>query len=198
LNQEESVSDFSTSDRVQVRDNSPLDTHDEVNLGLSGDVEVSVSLGLPLQADLLSLLLLVVVDVLLGALEDDSALGLASLLSTNKMNFRQFIVHFCPNSSNSFFLNFPQQSSRVEGRRFGAASIDEYLIELGRAQIRKMVNCQRLTALHPRPTKALYSEVLSNLGILINNHCFLNLNSSCTRRRSLHWSKLEGKEEGRK
>jgi len=56
-----------------------LDTHDEVNLGLSGDVEVSVSLGLPLQADLLSLLLLVVVDVLLGALEDDSALGLASL-----------------------------------------------------------------------------------------------------------------------
>jgi len=64
--------------------NSPLDTHDEVNLGLSGDVEVSVSLGLPLQADLLSLLLLVVVDVLLGALEDDSALGLASLYITNE------------------------------------------------------------------------------------------------------------------
>ena len=42
-----------------------------------------------------------------------------------------------------------------------------------------MVNCQRLTALHPRPTKALFSEVLSNLGILINNHCFSTL--LCTR-----------------
>lgn len=63
----------------KARDNSPLNTHDEVNLRLSGDVEVSVSLGLPLQADLLTLLLLVLVDVLFSALEDDLTLGLGSL-----------------------------------------------------------------------------------------------------------------------
>lgn len=57
----------------------PLDAHDEVDLGLSGDEEVAVGLGRAPQADLLTLGLLVLVDVLLGALEDDLTLGLAGL-----------------------------------------------------------------------------------------------------------------------
>lgn len=58
---------------------SPLDTHDKVHLGLSGNVEVAVGLGLAAEADLLTLLLVVLVDVLLGTLEDDLTLGLAGL-----------------------------------------------------------------------------------------------------------------------
>lgn len=59
----------------------PLGAHDEVDLGLGRDVEVAVGLGLPPQADLLALLLVVLVDVLLGALEDHLALSLAGLWS---------------------------------------------------------------------------------------------------------------------
>lgn len=58
-----------------------LDAHDKVDLGLGGDVEVAAGLGLTLQANLLTLGLLVLVDVLLGALEDDLTLGLAGLAS---------------------------------------------------------------------------------------------------------------------
>lgn len=61
------------------RRDAPLGAHDKVDLGLGRDVEVAVGLGLPPQADLLALLLVVLVDVLLGTLEDDRALGLAGL-----------------------------------------------------------------------------------------------------------------------
>jgi hypothetical protein len=58
---------------------SPLDPHDEVHLGLGGDVEVTLSLGYTPETDLLPLRLLVLVHVLLSTLEDDLALGLADL-----------------------------------------------------------------------------------------------------------------------
>jgi len=75
------VNSLETTTERENDQNVPLDTHDEVNLRLSGDVEVSVGLGLPLQADLLAFLLLVLVDVLFSALEDDLTLGLGSLLN---------------------------------------------------------------------------------------------------------------------
>ena len=67
--------------------NAPLDTHDKVDLGLGRDVEVTLSLRDTLEADLLALLLLVLVDVLLGTLEDDLALGLADLRSPTGVSF---------------------------------------------------------------------------------------------------------------
>lgn len=66
-------------EREEESRDAPLDPHDEVDLGLGGDVEVTVGLGLTTEADLLTLLLVVLVDVLLGTLEDDGALGLADL-----------------------------------------------------------------------------------------------------------------------
>jgi len=46
------------------------DPHDEGQLGLGGDVVVTVLLGITLQPDLVSLLILVLLHVLLGTLED--------------------------------------------------------------------------------------------------------------------------------
>lgn len=59
---------------------SPLDPDDEVDLGLGRDVEVTSLPGLPLQPDLLPLLVSVLLDVLVGTLEDDLSLGLSLLL----------------------------------------------------------------------------------------------------------------------
>lgn len=60
-----------------------LDTHDEGKLGLGRDVEGALLLGDALKADLLALSIAVLLDVGLGALEDDLALllvGVALLL----------------------------------------------------------------------------------------------------------------------
>merc|ERR1712019_179312 len=50
------------------------DPHDEDQLGLSGDVVVTVLLGIALQSDLVSLLILVLLGVLLSTLEDGNTL----------------------------------------------------------------------------------------------------------------------------
>lgn len=56
-----------------------LDADDEGELGLSWDVESALGLGQTVQADLLTLCVAVLLDVLLGALEDDLALLLVGL-----------------------------------------------------------------------------------------------------------------------
>lgn len=56
-----------------------LKTNNEVDLGLGSDVVVAGLAGLALEADLLLLLGEVLLDVLVGTLEDDLALGLAGL-----------------------------------------------------------------------------------------------------------------------
>lgn len=61
------------------RFNIPLDTDDEDQLGLSGDVDRVVGLGDTVEADLLTLCSAVLLDVLLGTLEDDATLLLVGL-----------------------------------------------------------------------------------------------------------------------
>lgn len=58
-----------------------LETDDKGELGLFGDVEVAVGLGLALEADFFPFLGSVFLDVRLGALEDDGALLLGGLLA---------------------------------------------------------------------------------------------------------------------
>jgi hypothetical protein len=62
-----------------------LEADDEVDLGLGGDVEVAGLAGLALEADLLLLLGNVLLDVLVGTLEDDLALGEAGLRCLAKL-----------------------------------------------------------------------------------------------------------------
>jgi hypothetical protein len=56
-----------------------LQADDEGKLGLGGNVEVTSLLGLATETDLVTLLGAVLTDVLISTLEDDLALGLASL-----------------------------------------------------------------------------------------------------------------------
>lgn len=58
----------------------PLDTDDEDQLGLSGDVGRVVGLGGTAKADLLTLSAAVLLNVLLSTLEDDTTLLLVGLL----------------------------------------------------------------------------------------------------------------------
>ena len=60
-------------------DDPPLQSNDKVDLWLGGDVELARVLCRPSEPDLLALLLLVLVHVLLGTLEDHLALGLVGL-----------------------------------------------------------------------------------------------------------------------
>lgn len=57
----------------------PLDTDDEDQLGLSGDVGSVIRLGGTVKTDLLTLRITVLLDVLLSTLEDDTALLLVGL-----------------------------------------------------------------------------------------------------------------------
>lgn len=59
--------------------NLPLDADNEDELSLSGDVERAILLGGASEADLLTLGIAVLLDVLLGTLEDDLALLLVGL-----------------------------------------------------------------------------------------------------------------------
>jgi hypothetical protein len=65
--------------RGTVLCSSPLDANNEDNLGLSRDEEGALLLGLTGKADLLTLSLAVLLDVLLGALEDSITLLLVGL-----------------------------------------------------------------------------------------------------------------------
>jgi len=58
-----------------------LQSNDKVDLWLGGDVELARVLCRPSEPDLLALLLLVLVHVLLGTLEDHLALGLVGSLA---------------------------------------------------------------------------------------------------------------------
>lgn len=64
-----------------MKKNAPLKSDDEVDLGLSGDVEVTSLLRLSLESDLLLLGVEVLLDVLVGPLEDDLSLGLLGLIT---------------------------------------------------------------------------------------------------------------------
>jgi len=64
---------------VQFVGNLPLDPDNEDQLLLSWDVEGTILLGKTLKTDLLALLVAVLLDVLLGALEDDTTLLLLGL-----------------------------------------------------------------------------------------------------------------------
>lgn len=59
--------------------NLPLDTDQEDQLGLGRDVERAVLLGNARKTDLLALGITVLLDVLLGTLEDDATLLLVDL-----------------------------------------------------------------------------------------------------------------------
>ncbi len=61
------------------RSNLPLDADNEDELSLSGDVERAILLGGASEADLLTLGIAVLLNVLLGTLEDDLALLLVGL-----------------------------------------------------------------------------------------------------------------------
>ena len=61
--------------------NIPLDSDDEDQLLLSRDVEAALLLGNAVEADLLTLGIAVLLDVLLSTLEDNLALGLCRLRS---------------------------------------------------------------------------------------------------------------------
>lgn len=67
--------------RIQRKTNAPLKSDDEVDLGLSGDVEVTSLPRLSLESDLLLLGVEVLLDVLVGPLENDLSLGLLSLMT---------------------------------------------------------------------------------------------------------------------
>ena len=71
----------------------PFDTDNEDQLVLSRDVEGTVLLGKALQTDLLTLLVAVLLDVLLGTLEDDFTLFLLSLWSMLAMLFEPPTKH---------------------------------------------------------------------------------------------------------
>ena len=60
----------------------PLDTDNEDQLLLGRDIEGAILLGQAVEADLLALLVTVLLHVLLGTLEDDTALLLLGLLMT--------------------------------------------------------------------------------------------------------------------
>lgn len=64
-----------------MKKNAPLKSDDEVDLGLSGDVEVTGLPRLSLESDLLLLSAEVLLDVLVGPLEDDLSLGLLGLIT---------------------------------------------------------------------------------------------------------------------
>lgn len=64
-----------------MKKNAPLKSDDEVDLGLSGDVEVTSLPRLSLESDLLLLGAEVLLDVLVGPLEDDLSLGLLGLIT---------------------------------------------------------------------------------------------------------------------
>jgi hypothetical protein len=59
--------------------NIPLDADQEDELALSGDVEGAILLGSASKADLLTLTIAVLLDVLLSTLEDDTTLLLVGL-----------------------------------------------------------------------------------------------------------------------
>ncbi|HEV7738043.1 MAG TPA: hypothetical protein VGO47_11805, partial [Chlamydiales bacterium] len=63
--------------------NVPSDPDDEVNLGLCGNVEVTSKTGNALQMNLLALLLLVLLNVRFGALENKPALDFVGLYKIN-------------------------------------------------------------------------------------------------------------------
>ena len=63
-------------------DNLPLDTDNEDQLLLGWDIESSILLRKAVEADLLALRIAVFLHVLLGTLEDDTALLLLRLLMT--------------------------------------------------------------------------------------------------------------------
>lgn len=64
-----------------MKKNAPLKSDNEVDLGLSGDVEVTSLPRLSLESDLLLLGVEVLLDVLVGPLEDDLSLGLLGLIT---------------------------------------------------------------------------------------------------------------------
>lgn len=64
-----------------TKKNAPLKSDDEVDLGLGGDVEVTSLPRLSLESDLLLLGVEVLLDVLVGPLEDDLSLGLLGLIT---------------------------------------------------------------------------------------------------------------------
>ena len=68
---------------MELVGNLPLDTDNKDQLLLSWDVEGAILLGEALETDLLTLLVTVLLDVLLGALENDTTLLLLGLLNTN-------------------------------------------------------------------------------------------------------------------
>jgi hypothetical protein len=68
---------------IQLFGNLPLDTDNKDQLLLGWDVEGAILLGETLKTDLLTLLVTVLLDVLLGALENDTTLLLLGLLNTN-------------------------------------------------------------------------------------------------------------------
>lgn len=80
-------------------ENIPLDTDDEDELGLLRDVELAALLGNASKTDLLTLSIAVLLDVLLGTLEDDTTLLLVGLfegqlalidpVEVNQPSFRQ-------------------------------------------------------------------------------------------------------------
>ena len=61
----------------------PLESDDEEDLGLGGDVEVSRGSGLQSESDLLLLSLGVLLDVLVSSLEDNLPLGSVGLTEIN-------------------------------------------------------------------------------------------------------------------
>jgi len=65
-----------------------LDTDNEGKLGLGGNVEVTGGLGLTTETDLITLLGAVLADVLISTLEDNLAVGLASLIIDKKNHKR--------------------------------------------------------------------------------------------------------------
>lgn len=64
--------------KIELQD-LPLDTDDEDQVGLRGDVELAALLGNTAEADLLALCIAVLLNVLLSTLEDDATLLLVGL-----------------------------------------------------------------------------------------------------------------------
>lgn len=72
-----------------MKKNAPLKSDDEVDLGLSGDVEVTSLPRLSLESDLLLLGVEVLPDVLVGPLEDDLSLGLLGLITNVSLDTKK-------------------------------------------------------------------------------------------------------------
>jgi hypothetical protein len=96
-----------------------LQPDNEVDLGLGSDVEVTSLAGLSLKSDLLLLLVLVLLDILIGTLEDDLSLGDSALEISTRTSRNQCSDNMVQPRK---MVNFDSIARRLAGSDKGVGS----------------------------------------------------------------------------